>query len=109
MTNITEKPVPLSQALEASETFGSIFEAMMRAGPELSLKTIAALQANTEAHFSHFLALIEAKSPLQAMELQWRFLHKLVDVNVEHIRKFQALTSEAVADVSSPTTPSRRY
>lgn len=106
MTNIAEKPVPLSQSLKASEMFTAIFESMMKAGTELPLKTMAVLQANADVHFSHFLALVEAKSPLQAIELQLEFLHKLVDINVGQIREFQALTSTPAADVTKPPAPS---
>ena len=91
-----------SGAEDAQKAFKSTFETVRSVGSELSLKTIAALRANAEADFSHLEALAGAKSPSEMVELQTTFLRKRVEMSVEQVKEFQALTTKAVTDVSKP-------
>ncbi|TGR63743.1 hypothetical protein EN837_26440, partial [bacterium M00.F.Ca.ET.194.01.1.1] len=69
---------------------------------EMLLKTIAALQANAEAGFSHLEALVGAKTLSEVVELQTAFLRKRAEMAVEQAKDFQAVTSKAVEDVAKP-------
>ncbi|MER8439287.1 phasin [Mesorhizobium sp. M1312] len=107
----TEKGVEQSKEVLAkfkagSETTQKAFETSMEtakaASSDLSLKTIAVLRANTEAGFSHFEALIGAKSPSEFIELQTAFVRKQVESAVEQAKDFQTVASKAAEDVSKP-------
>ena len=84
------------KALETS------METAKAASSDLSLKTIAALRANTEAGFSHFESLIGAKSLSEVVELQTAFVRKQAEQTVEQCKELQAATTKAVEDVSKP-------
>ncbi|PAP95154.1 phasin [Mesorhizobium wenxiniae] len=89
-------------AEETQKALESTFETAKTVSNDLSLKTIAALRANTEAGFSHFEALIGAKSLSEVVELQTAFLRQRVEMTVEHAKDFQAVASKAAEDVSKP-------
>lgn len=89
-------------AEDTQKALKSTFESTKSFGNDLSLKTIAVLRANAEADFSHFEALVGAKSPSEIIELQTTFLRKRVEMGVEQAKDFQALTTKAVTDVSKP-------
>ncbi|RWN65132.1 MAG: phasin [Mesorhizobium sp.] len=89
-------------AEETQKALESTFETAKTVSNDLSLKTIAALRANTEAGFSHFEALIGAKSLSEVVELQTAFLRKRVEMAVEQAKDFQTVTSKAAEDVSKP-------
>jgi phasin len=89
-------------AEETQKALESTFETVKSAGSDLSLKTIAALRANTEAGFSHLEALVGAKSLSEVIELQTSFLRKSVETAVEQAKELQAVTSKAAEDVSKP-------
>ncbi|TJV10189.1 MAG: phasin, partial [Mesorhizobium sp.] len=69
---------------------------------EVSLKTIAALQANAEAGFAHLEALVAVKSPSEFFELQAAFVNKQIDTSVEQAKTLQAVMLRATEDVSMP-------
>jgi phasin len=89
-------------AEEAQKAFESTFETVKSVGSDLSLKTISALRANSEASFSHLEALVGAKSLSEVIELQTSFLRKSVETAVEQAKELQAVTTKAAEDVSKP-------
>lgn len=91
-----------SGAETTQKAFESTFETAKTVGNELSLKTIAAVRANTEAGFSHLEALVAVKSPTEFIELQTAFLRKQVEKTVEQAKEFQAVTTKAAEDMSKP-------
>ncbi|UWU25541.1 phasin (plasmid) [Rhizobium sp. CB3060] len=91
-----------SSTEETQKILTPIFETTKDVGYELSRKTVAALQANTEASFSHLQALLSATSPSQLFELQSSFLHKRVNASIENAKEFGALVSKAAAEISKP-------
>ncbi|AVA24353.1 phasin [Rhizobium sp. NXC24] len=91
-----------SSTEETQKILTPIFETTKQVGYELSRKAIAALQANTEAGFSHLQALLSAASPSQVFELQSSFLHKRVDASIENAKEFGALVTKAAAQISKP-------
>ncbi|MDL2402897.1 phasin [Rhizobium mayense] len=91
-----------SSAEETQKMLTPILETTNLVGYELTLKTVAALQANTEAGFSHLQALLGANSPSQFFELQSTYLRKRVDASIEQAKEFRALANKAVAEISKP-------
>lgn len=89
-------------AEETQKALESSFETAKTVSNDLSLKTIAALRANTEAGLSHCEALIGAKSLSEVVELQTAFLRKQVEMTVEQAKDFQTVASKAAEDVSKP-------
>jgi phasin len=89
-------------AEDTQKALESTFETAKTVSSDLSLKTIAALRANTEAGLSHFEALIGAKSLSEVVELQTAFLRKQVEMTVEQAKDFQTVASKAAEDVSKP-------
>ena len=89
-------------AEEAQKALESTFETVKSAGSDLSLKTIAALRANSEATFAHLEALIGAKSLSEVVELQTTFVRKAVETAVEQAKELQAVGSKAAEEVSKP-------
>lgn len=89
-------------AEEAQKAFEASFGTARTASGELSLKTIAALRANTEAGFSHLEALIGAKSLSEVVELQASFLRQRVETGVEQAKDFQAVAAKAADEVARP-------
>jgi len=87
---------------DAQKALKSTFETARSVGNELSLKTIAALRANTEADFSYLEALVGAKSISEVFELQTTFLRKRFEMGVEQAKEFQVATTKAAEDVSKP-------
>ncbi|OWO90040.1 phasin, partial [Rhizobium esperanzae] len=79
-----------------------ILETTSLFGNELSWKTIAALQADAEAGFSHLQALLSANSPSQVLELQSTFLRKRVETSLQHAKEFRVLASRTVEEISKP-------
>lgn len=91
-----------SGAEEAQKALESTYETVKTVGNDLSLKTIAALRANSEASFAHLESLVAAKSLSEFIELQTAFLRKRVEMAVEQTREMQAVTSKAAEEVSKP-------
>ena len=89
-------------AEETQKALESTFEAARTVGSDLSLKTIAALRANSEASFAHLEALVGAKSLSEVIELQTAFLRQRFESAVEQAKEMQAVTSKAAEDVSKP-------
>jgi phasin len=89
-------------AEEAQKALESTFETVKSVGSDVSLKTIAALRANSEAGFSHLEALVGAKSLSEVIELQTAFIRKSVETAVEQTKELQAVTTKAAEDVSKP-------
>jgi phasin len=87
---------------EAQKALESTFETVKSVGSDLSLKTIAAFRANSEAALSHLEALVGAKSLSEVIELQTAFVRKSVETAVEQTRELQAVTTKAAEDVSKP-------
>jgi phasin len=91
-----------TNAEETQKALESTYETVKSVGSDLSLKTIAALRANSEASFSHLEALVGAKSLSEVIELQTAFVRKSVETAVEQAKELQAVTSKAAEDVSKP-------
>ena len=89
-------------AEETQKALETTFETVKSAGSDLSLKTIAALRANSEATFAHLEALIGAKSLSEVVELQTTFVRKAVETAVEQAKELQAVGTKAAEDVSKP-------
>lgn len=87
---------------EAQKVVETTFENARAAGAELSLKSIAALRANSEAAFSHLEALVGVKSVSEFFELQTAYLRKRVEMTVEQAKDIQALSSKAAEEVGKP-------
>lgn len=78
------------------------FEKARVAGSELSLKSIAAMRAHTDAGFSHLEALSSARSLSDIVELQTAFARKWFEMTIEQTRDFQSASVKAVEEVSQP-------
>ena len=91
-----------ANAEDAQKVLESTFETARSAGSDLSLKSIAAMRANSEAAFSHLEALVGVKSVSEFLELQTAYLRKRVEMTVEQAKDMQALSSKAAEEVGKP-------
>lgn len=91
-----------ASAEETQKALESTFETARAAGSELSLKTIAALRANSEAGFAHLESLFTARSLSEVVELQTAYFRRTFETTVEQARDFQAVASKAAEDVTKP-------
>ncbi len=91
-----------SSAEEVQKTFEKTYETARATSADLSLKAIAAMRANTDATFSHFEALVGAKSVSEVIELQTAWMRKSVESAVEQAKDMQATSSKAMEDVTKP-------
>jgi phasin len=89
-------------AEDTQKALESTFETAKSVGSELSLKTIAALRANSEAGFTHLESLLAARSLSEVMELQTAFFRKGFETSVEQAKEFQAVASKAAEEVTKP-------
>ena len=89
-------------AEDAQKAMESTFETVKSVGSDLSLKTISAMRANSEASFAHLEALVGAKSLSEVIELQTAFIRKSVESAVEQVKEMQTVTTKAAEDVSKP-------
>ena len=89
-------------AEDAQKGLESTFETARSASSDLSLKSIAAMRANSEAAFSHLEALVGVKSVSEFLELQTAYLRKRVEMTVEQAKDMQALSSKAAEEVGKP-------
>ena len=89
-------------AEEVQKTFESTYETARANGTDLSLKTIAAMRANANATFSHFEALVGAKSVSEFIELQTAWIRKSVETAVEQAKDMQVTSTKAMEDVAAP-------
>ncbi len=86
----------------AQKTMESSAETVRAATSELSLKTISALRANSEAGFSHLEALANAKSFSEVVELQTGFFRAQFETVMAQAKDMQAAATKAAEDVSRP-------
>ena len=91
-----------ANAEDAQKVLESTFETARSASSDLSLKSIAAMRANSEAAFSHLEALVSVKSVSEFLELQTAYLRKRVEMTVEQAKDMQALSSKAAEEVGKP-------
>ncbi|MDX8469039.1 MULTISPECIES: phasin [Mesorhizobium] len=91
-----------SDAETAQTVVKSTFEMARTTSNELLVRTLAALQANAEAGFTHLEALVAVKSPSEFLELQAAFLRKQIEDSDEHAKALQAWMLRASEDVSKP-------
>ena len=91
-----------ANAEDAQKVLESTFETARSASSDLSLKSIAAMRANSEAAFSHLEALVGVKSVSEFLELQTAYLRKRVEMTVEQTKDMQALSSKAAEEVGKP-------
>ena len=91
-----------ANAEDAQKVLESTFETARSASSDLSLKSIAAMRANSEAAFSHLEALVGVKSVSEFLELQTAYLRKRVEMTVEQATDMQALSSKAAEEVGKP-------
>ncbi len=89
-------------AEDTQKALESTFETAKSAGSALSLKTIAAMRANSEAGFAHLESLLNAKSLSEVVELQTAFFRKGFEASVEHAKEFQAIASKTAEEVAKP-------
>lgn len=78
------------------------FENAKAYGDEMTLKSIAAMRATTEAGFAHVEALVAAKSLSEVVELQSAFVRKALEMSVDQAKDFQSLSSKAATELSKP-------
>ncbi|WP_027055627.1 phasin [Mesorhizobium erdmanii] len=91
-----------SDAETTQRAFESTFDMAKATSKEMLLKTIAALEANAEAGFTHLEALVAVKSPSKFFELQTAFVRKQIENSAEQAKALQALMLRATEDVSKP-------
>ena len=91
-----------ANAEDAQKVLESTFETARSASSDLSLKSIAAMRANSEAAFSHLEALVGVKSVSEFLELHTAYLRKRVEMTVEQAKDMQALSSKAAEEVGKP-------
>ena len=91
-----------ANAEDAQKVLESTFETARSASSDLSLKSIDAMRANSEAAFSHLEALVGVKSVSEFLELQTAYLRKRVEMTVEQAKDMQALSSKAAEEVGKP-------
>jgi phasin len=91
-----------SNAETAQKALESTFETTRAASNELSLKTIAALRANSETYFSHLEALVGVKSLSELIELQTAFVRKSIETAVDQSKELQAVSTKAAEEVAKP-------
>ena len=91
-----------ANAEDAQKVLESTFETARSASSDLSLKSIAAMRAHSEAAFSHLEALVGVKSVSEFLELQTAYLRKRVEMTVEQAKDMQALSSKAAEEVGKP-------
>ncbi|MBS3648439.1 phasin [Pseudaminobacter sp. 19-2017] len=91
-----------SGAESTQKALESTFETARAASTDLSLKTIAAMRANTELGLSHLEALAGAKSMSELIELQTSFVRKSVENGVAQAKDLQTASTKAYEDVSKP-------
>lgn len=89
-------------AENAQKMFESTFNTAKATGSELSLKSIGVARANAEAGFSHFEALVGAKSLSEVLELQTAFMRKSFETAIEQAKDFQTSSARAAEDLSKP-------
>ncbi|WP_411196924.1 phasin, partial [Rhizobium sp.] len=100
---VTEAFLKLASGAEATQKMlPPILETTSLFGNELWWKTIAALQADAEASFSHLQALLGANSPSQILEQQSTFFRKRVETSLQHAKEVRVLSSRAVEEISKP-------
>ncbi|MER8458354.1 phasin [Mesorhizobium sp. M1300] len=91
-----------SDAETTQRAFESTFDMAKTTSKEMLLKTIAALEANAEAGFTHLEALVAVKSPSEFFELQTAFLRKQIENSAEQAKALQALMLKTTEGVSKP-------
>lgn len=91
-----------SNAEDAQKTLEASMETMKKAGTDLSLKSIAAMRANTEVDFSYMESLFGAKSLSDVIELQTAYMRKRMEMAVDQAKDIQAASTKAVEDLSKP-------
>ncbi len=84
------------------KAFEDSFENAKSVSNEWSLKTIAALRANSEAGFDHLEALSSVTTLSNFVELQTAFARKQAEVAADQIKELQAASTKAVEDVLKP-------
>ena len=89
-------------AEDAQKAMETTFETVKSAGNDMSLKTIAAMRANSEAGFTHLESLLGARSLSEVVELQTAFFRKSFETAVEQAKELQSIGSKAAEDVSKP-------
>ncbi|AAM54865.1 hypothetical conserved protein (plasmid) [Rhizobium etli CFN 42] len=100
---VTEAFLKFASGAEATQKMlPPILETTSLFGNELWWKTIAALQADAEASFSHLQALLGANSPSQILEQQSTFFRKRVETSLQHTKEVRVLSSRAVEEISKP-------
>ncbi|MDK4729007.1 phasin (plasmid) [Rhizobium sp. Pop5] len=100
---VTEAFLKFASGAEATQKMlPPILETTSLFGNELWWKTIAALQADAEASFSHLQALLGANSPSQILEQQSTFFRKRVETSLQHAKEVRVLSSRAVEEISKP-------
>lgn len=91
-----------SHAEQAQQSMETTLESARQAGSEMSLKSISAMRTNAELGFSHFEALVKARSISEVLELQTAFVRQSVELAVEQAKDFQATSTKATEDVIKP-------
>ncbi len=91
-----------SNAEEAQKSLESTMETMKKTGTDMSLKSIAAMRANTEADFSYMESLFGAKSLSEVIELQTSYMRKRIEMAVDQAKDMQAASTKAVDELAKP-------
>lgn len=89
-------------AEDAQKALETTFEKAKTIGNEFSLKTIAAMRANSEASFAHLESLLGATSLAEIAELQTAYFRNRFEAGVEQAKEFQAIATKAAEEVAQP-------
>ena len=95
-TKIQDQTEVAQKALETT------FEIAHSNAAALSLKTLAALRANSEASFTHIEALIGVKSFDEVIELQNGFARKQAEALIGQVKEFQVVALKSLEEVFAP-------
>ena len=91
-----------SNAEEGQKAVEASMETMKKASTDLSLKSIAAMRANTETDFSYMESLLGAKSLSEVIELQTAYMRKRIEMAVDQVKDMQSASTKAVDELSKP-------
>lgn len=87
---------------DSQKALESTYETAKTYSDEMTLKSIAAMRASTEASFSHLEALVGAKSLSDIFELQSAFLRKGMEMSIDQAKEMQTLSTKAATELSQP-------
>ncbi|MBP0438567.1 phasin [Tianweitania sediminis] len=89
-------------AEDAQKAVEASFENARAVSSELSLKSLAAMRANTELSFSHLEALMGVKTVSDFVELQSSFMRKQMELAMNQAKEIQTVSTKSVEELTRP-------